>query len=122
MTNNISKEAEQTLAKLQVQNQQLETLLIQKQSLMVEKNEIEMALKELEKNETDEVYKIVGPILVKVTLPKIKKDLEETKEEIDIRLKSIEKNENKLRESIEKARNKLRELLPMLQGETSPAA
>lgn len=122
VTNAISKEAEETLARLQVQNEQLEALLIQKQSLMAEKEEIEAALKELEKSESNEVFKIVGPILVRTVPSKVKKELEEEKEEIEVRLKTIERNEAKLKESVEKAKNKLRELLPALQSEAPSAA
>lgn len=113
MAEEIGKEAEQLLMQFQIQNQQLENLLVQKQTLMFQKNEVENALKEFETG--TEFYKIAGPILVKKDKETLKKEIEEKKEELDVMLSSVEKNEKKLREMVVKNRDKLQEMLPMLR-------
>ena len=107
------KELEELLVRFQVENQQLEAITVQKQRLLIEKSEIENALKELEKSK--EVYKIVGPIIIKAKPTELKKELEEKKEEIEIRIKGLEKSEEKLKEMVEKDKEKIEKLLPSLQ-------
>lgn len=115
MANEISKEAEQLLMQFQLQNQQLENLMVQKQTLAFQKNEIENAIKEFDSG--TEFYKIAGPIIVKKSKEELKKELDEKMEEIDVMLSTIEKNEKKLREMVIKNREKLQEMLPMLKEE-----
>jgi prefoldin beta subunit len=115
MTNELSKDAEQLLMQFQLQNQQLENLMVQKQTLMFQKNEVESAIKEFETGK--EFYKIAGPIIVKKDKEDLKKELDDKLEEIDVMLSSVEKNEKKLRELVMKNRDKLQEMLPMLKEE-----
>ncbi|MCX6816217.1 MAG: prefoldin subunit, partial [Candidatus Aenigmarchaeota archaeon] len=58
------KNLEDVVELLQVQNQQIQTLLMQKQALTMQSKEIEKTLEDLEKA-GDDIYKSVGPILVK---------------------------------------------------------
>lgn len=109
----MNKQAEQLLMQFQFQNQQLENLVMQRQTMAFQKSELESALKEME---TDgEFYKIVGPIMVKKEKESLKTELTDKKEEIELMLKTIEKNEKKIREMLEKNREKLQEILPALQ-------
>ncbi len=81
-------EAQQTIAQLQTFQQQLQATLVQKETLAVQKIEIEKALEELEKTEEEEnVYKIVGPVLVKTKKEKLVNELKEKLEEIEVRIK-----------------------------------
>ncbi len=107
------KKVEELLARFQIESQQLETILLQKQRLILEKSEIEEALKQIK--DKNEVYKIVGPIIVKSSPKKLENELKEKKEEIEIRMRSIEKNEKRLREMIEKDRKEIEKILPSLQ-------
>ena len=59
----LSNEAKELLIKFQAKNQQLQELTAQKQSLELQKLEIEEALKEMEKR--DEIYKEVAGLLIK---------------------------------------------------------
>ena len=67
------KDAEKKLGQLQLLEQSMQNLLMQKQQFQLQQVEIESALKELEK--TKEAYKIVGNIMV---LSK-KEDLDKTR-------------------------------------------
>ena len=106
---------EELLNELQMQNQQLQTVLIQKQSLMIQSRETEKALEEIEKG-CEEIYKTIGPILVRTNREDIKKDLEESKEEVGIKLKSLEKQEAMLKERIKKIQEKFQELTQAGKG------
>ena len=58
----VSKESEQKIGQLQMFEQSMQNLLMQKQQFQLQQVEIESALKELEK--VNEAYKIVGNIMV----------------------------------------------------------
>jgi len=58
----ISTEAEKKLNQLQLVEQSMQNLLMQKQQFQLQQVEIESALKELEN--VDEAYKIIGNIMV----------------------------------------------------------
>lgn len=98
--NAISKETEQQISQLQLFEQSLQNILMQKQQFQSQSMEIESALKELEK--TEKAYKIVGNIMVSSKKEDLKKDLESKKEIVDLRVKTIEKQENSIREKAKK--------------------
>ena len=113
-------EAQQILAQLQTFQQQIQATLLQKDSLNLQKIEIENALKELEKVKEDEsVYKIAGPVLIKTKKSELEKELKEKLEEIDVKLKSMDNLLKKLEEKINEKQEKLRSLL---EGSTSSGA
>lgn len=97
---------EELLGQLQMQNQQLQNVLVQRQTLMIQSKEIEKALDEISKEDTQEVYRTMGPVLVKADKVKIKKELEEEKEEIELKIKTLEKQEMKLKSIIKEGQDK----------------
>jgi len=96
----VSKETEQEIAQLQLYEQSLQNILMQKQQFQSQLVEIESALKELET--TKEAYKIVGNIMVAAKKEDLKKDLESKKEAMSLRIKTLEKQENQIREKAKK--------------------
>ena len=116
----VNREAEQVLMQYQMQGQQLENVLAQKQALLFQKAEMESALKEIETG--SELFKIVGPIIVKKSKEELKADLEDKNEELELMIKQVERNEKKLREMAEKSRDRLQELIPALQGQQPKSA
>ncbi len=108
----LSPEAQQVLAQLQTFQQQLQATILQRDTLNLQKIEIEKALEELEKvNEKEAVYKLVGPVLLKSTKKELASELKQKLEEIEVRLKSLEKLAGKLEEKIKEKQEKLRTLL-----------
>lgn len=89
---------EETLNKVYVLTQQLQILEAQKQSLVAEKSDIDLALKELKPGE--ECYRLVGSVLIKKNHEELKNELEERKMEIEEGLKIIETQKEKTREKI----------------------
>jgi len=102
----ISEETESQIKELQVLENKLQTLLMQRQAFQLELDEIENALSELAKTK-EEVYKIAGNIMVKISKEEITKDLKQKKDLITLRLKSIENQEKSLAESSENLRKKV---------------
>ena len=117
----LSPEAQQILIELQTFQQQMQTVLIQKESLNMQNMEIEKALEELKKTEHEDVYKAVGPILIKSTKKDLDKELTERKETIDLRLKSLQKQENRLKDKLKESQEKFEEILRG-QEKAKPAA
>ncbi len=105
---------ENLIGHFQVQNQQLQQILLQKQALNMQSKEIEKALENIE--EKSEVFRTVGPILIKSTPAEIKKQLEEEKEDIDLKLKSMETQESKLKDKMKENQQKIQGLIPSGQG------
>ena len=93
----MDKDSEKKVQELQLIEQNLSNLLMQKQTFQARLLENENALKEL--NETKkQSYRIIGNILVAMDKERLKKDLESQKEIFDLRIKNIEKQEDKLKE------------------------
>lgn len=104
--------AQQLLLQMQTFQQQYQAAAMQKEGLMLQKLELDKALEELAKTKDgEEVYKAVGPILVKSTKAELVKELGEKKETAELRLKSIDKQEEKLKEKLKETQDKLQALL-----------
>lgn len=104
--------AQQMLVQLQTFQQQYQTMALQRETLTIQKLELEKALEELSKTaDKEDVFKAVGPVLVKSTKANLVKELTEKKETIEARLKTIEKQEGKLREKITETQSKLQAFL-----------
>ena len=79
----MSEEAQENIGRLQMIEQQVQTMSMQKQQFQSQLFEIENALKELKTSKT--AYKIVGNIMVLSDKDKLEKDLKQKKEIIDLR-------------------------------------
>jgi prefoldin beta subunit len=112
----ITPEAQQILIDLQTFQQQMQTVLIQKESLNLQSIEIEKALEELKKATTEDVYKAVGPILIKSTKKDLEEELGEKKETLELRLKSLQKQEDRLKERLKESQEKFEEFIKATQG------
>ena len=108
---NITPEAQQLFMEMQAYQQQMQTVLIQKESLNIQSIDIDKALEELGKVKDEDVFKAVGPILVKSDKETLKKELCEKKETVDLRLKSMGKQETRIKERLEDCQKKLEEVL-----------
>jgi len=95
----MEKETQEKIEQLELMQQNLQNFALQKQQFQTQFLEIESALKESEK--TEDVYKIIGNIMVKVDKEELRNDLKSKKEMLDIRIKNIEKQESKIKERAE---------------------
>ncbi len=102
----INKETENQIRELQLLEQNLQNVLMQKQAFQMELSEVENALEELNKT-SEEVYRISGNIMIKSSKDSIMKDLKQKKDLILLRLKSIDSQEKNLSETSENLRKKV---------------
>ena len=115
-------EAQQILIEMQMFQQQMQAVSMQKETLSMQNVEIDKALEELTKSkETNDVYKAVGPILIKSTVKSLDSELKEKKETIDLRLKSLEKQETRVREKLKEVQEKLEHIIKGSQSKGSSA-
>lgn len=85
---------------LQLLQQNLQSILAQKQQIQNQNAELESALSGLKNSE--KAYKILGNIMISSSKEELVRELEDKKEIIELRLKNVVRQENKLNESIEK--------------------
>jgi len=88
--------------------QQLRNILIQKEALKLQIAEIDAALNELSRCEEENVYKLVGNVMIKKRKEEVEKELNEVKEDSQIRINSLESMEKDLIEKIKRIEEKLK--------------
>ncbi len=94
------------IGELQMIEQSLGSLSMQKQAFDFELSESEHALEELT-NSTGEVFKIIGSIMIKSDKNSLKADLEKKVKLMNLRMKSIEAQEKELTDHADKIRSEL---------------
>lgn len=94
------------IQEIQMLQQNMQSLMMQKQSFRFELSETQAALKEVE-NSGDEVFKIVGQLMVKSDKSKIKEELSNKEKLIELRVNSLDKQEQLLSENLEKLRDEV---------------
>jgi len=97
----MEKSSEEKIKELQLIEQNLQQIMMQRQNFQAKLLEMENALEELGKNPGD-IYKIVGPIMVRSDKESTEKDLDSKKEMFNLRIKNIEENEEKVKERAKK--------------------
>jgi len=102
----LSEEKQRELLALQ---QQYQALIVEIETLKLKNKEIEEVLEELNKSNKNEVYKLVGNVLIKKSKEEILKELNDEKEIIEIRLKSLEKSKQKIEEKLKEYKKVLEE-------------
>ncbi|MBS3135002.1 prefoldin subunit beta [Candidatus Woesearchaeota archaeon] len=96
----MNKETEKKIQQLQLIEQNLHNIIMQKQAFQMQLAEDENAMKELDKTSKN-AYKIIGTIMVSSSREELKKELKEQKDILDLRIKSLEKQENNFKEKAE---------------------
>ncbi len=112
----IMGELEDVIGQIEVQNQQLQSIMLQKQSLMIQNREIEKAIEELQKVENQETFKSVGPILVKTDKEVINKELDDMREEIELKIRTLDKQEKRVKDKLKENQEKFQSLVPRGEG------
>lgn len=90
------KGKENEIEKLQQCQQQLQILMMQKQNMQMQLNEIENALAEINKSDKAEIYEMVGTIIIKKKFEDVKKSLEEKQENVKLRISFLDSQNEKL--------------------------
>ncbi len=96
----LSKESQETIQRLQMMEQNMQSLNMQKQQFQAQLFEIEGALKELETSPV--AYKIVGGIMIGIDKSALMKEMQGRKELFELRVQTMEKQEKQLKEKAKK--------------------
>ncbi len=84
----------------------LQNILLQKQAFNMELSETDNSIKEINSSKED-VFKIVGQLMIKSNKDSVLKDLENKKKMLELRLKNLDGQEDSVNEQIEKLREGL---------------
>ena len=103
---------QEQLAKLQQTQQNLQSILMQKQQLESEKLETEKALEELKKTSDDElVFKHAGTIMIKSNKKDLIEELEEQVELAKTKASILVKQEERLKTTLKEQETKIQEMI-----------
>jgi prefoldin beta subunit len=111
MVISMNQDQAKMVSEFQTYQQQLQSIMIQKESLKMQDLEIDKAIEELTNSKEEKAYKITGNIMVSKPVEDIKKELNETKETIDLRVKSLEKTEERINNKLKDLQEQLKEVL-----------
>ena len=110
---------QEQIMKLQQSQQNLQSIVTQRQHLEMEKAETEKALEELKKiTDTDSVFKQAGSVLIKSNKKTLVDELEEKVELSKTRSTVLEKQEVRVKETLKEQEAKITEM--MKSGATPP--
>ena len=99
----IDEQTQQKIQEIQILEQNMQALLMQKQAFQLELNETENALSEISASKED-VFKLIGQIMIKTDKTKLEQELTKKKDLLTLRLNSIEKQEKEFSEHLEELR------------------
>ena len=102
---------QEQLAKLQQTQQNLQSILAQKQQLEFDKLETEKALEELQKVNDDMVFKHAGTILIKSNKKDLIEELDEKKELAKTKASLLTKQEERLKITLKEGETKIQEMI-----------
>jgi prefoldin beta subunit len=96
----LSKEAQESIQRLQMLEQNMQSVNSQKQQFQAQLFEVESALKEV--SSSSNVFKLVGGIMIGTDRDSLQKELQGKKEIIELRVQTLEKQEKQLKEKAKK--------------------
>ena len=103
---------QEQIAKMQQSQQNLQSILAQKQQVEMENTESDRALEELQKaKDDDHVFKYAGSILLKSDRKTLIEELEEKKELSKTKVTVLQKQEHRLKSSLQEQEKKIQEML-----------
>ena len=103
---------QEQISKMQQSQQNLQSILMQKQQVEMENAESDRALEELKKAaDGDQVFKYAGSILIKSDKKSLIDELEEKKELSKTKSTVLAKQEERLKTSLQEQEQKIQEML-----------
>lgn len=98
------EQQDKSMQEMQMLEQNLQNILMQKQAFQMEFSETQASLKEIKESKGD-VFKIVGQLMIKTDKDKMEKELVDKEKMIDLRIKTMEKQEETFSEQLTKLRD-----------------
>ena len=95
-----------SMQEMQILEQNLQNILMQKQAFQMEFSETQSSIKEIKVSKGD-VFKIVGQLMIKTDQKKMQEELENKEKMIDLRIKSLDKQEENFSKQLTKLRDEM---------------
>ena len=112
MSEEIPPQVRGQLQRFQQLQDQLQAIELRKQQWQIRLNELENAIKELEKTDEDTpVYKVVGSIMISSSKQKLLNELKEKKEIAEASIMTLDKQEKLLRKQLRDLQRRITEAL-----------
>ena len=113
---------QEQLAQFQQTQQNLQSILMQKQQLESQKLETEKALEELKKaGDDDAVFKHAGTIMIKSNKKDLLEELEEQMELAKTKASLLAKQEERLKATLQEQETKIQEMMKGTSTNTKPS-
>ncbi len=93
----IPKSAQEKIKRIQIYEQKIQALAMQRQEIENNLNEIESALEAIKGSKEKSSFKIIGNVMVLKDNAEIKDELNFNKKKLEMRIKNLEKQENELK-------------------------
>ncbi len=109
----MSKQLQDQINRLQQMRMQLQMIIQQRQQAELRLKEIEEALEELDKTDAKTpIYKSIGAVLIKTKgKSEVTKELKSNKESLELRKDTLEKQEGRTKEKLNELQSKLQNAL-----------
>ena len=92
----MDSKTKESIQQLQLMEQSVQNLSVQKQQFQSQLIEVESALEEIDNSE--ESYKIVGTVMIKKDKESLKEELSHKKSAFELRIKTLEDQEKKVKD------------------------
>ena len=112
MSTDLPPQIKNQLAQLQQIQQQAQAIAVQKNQVEISLKETDIALEELEKLDTDAVvYRAIGDLLIKTERDKTKESLKEKKDTLDLRLQTLARQEERAQKRFQQLQEQLKQAI-----------
>lgn len=109
MSTDLPPQIKNQLAQLQQIQQQAQAIAVQKNQVEITMKETDLALEELEKLDADAVvYRAIGDLLIKTERDKTKESLKEKKDTLDLRLQTLARQEERAQKRFQQLQEQLK--------------
>ena len=100
------EDRDKKIQEMQILEQSLQQILMQKQAFQMELSETQSALKELD-DSGEEAYKVIGQLMLKTDKKVIKEELMNKEKLLKTRTDTLDKQEEEFSEKLEKIRDEI---------------
>ncbi len=112
MSTDLPPQIKNQLAQLQQIQQQAQAIAVQKNQVEISMKETDIALEELEKLDADAVvYRAIGDLLIRTQRDKTKESLKEKKDTLDLRLQTLARQEERAQKRFQQLQEQLKQAI-----------
>jgi len=112
MSSDLPPQIKNQLAQLQQIQQQAQAIAVQKNQVEITLKETDLALEELEKLDADAVvYRAIGDLLIKTERDKTKESLKEKKDTLDLRMQTLARQEERAQKRFQQLQEQLKQAI-----------